>query len=770
MLSKSQAKRLAKYLLPPSVLLAIALSVLLGIALAQPSSQNLVVEIVMLPSSGATPTSALPTTMVDPEVVDSGDTVDFIVRVLPNGELVQAVSLSMTFETQFLEVVDTDFRPTKPGVQIQSHPGNPLTDFTIDNIADNIGSGGIGTINFTMGSQIGASGDFNFAIITFRAKENAPSGSPTEVVFRVDPTSQHSETAVSRSGIPQLLLNTTDFPGAWISVVNRPVEIEMLPVIQGASAVLEPSTTQKPPEVLGPPTTQADPEVMGPGETTKFIVQVDAMGAPLTVVTLSMIFKTQYLEIVDADPGKPGIQILTHPDSHLIDLFPENTADNTGDGLDGTIRYTAGSQIATTFQFPLATITFRAKAETPSGNPTEVVFIVGQGQEAGNETQVFNSAGDLLLKNTEDFIGAWIEVTTTGEFPTAVIEAPPTGDEGSPVSFNGGDSTPGTGVITSYDWDFGDGTTGDGTAVNHTYKDDGIYPITLTVTDSGGGTDNNGDSITIFNVAPNIPPGGVTANPSTLSSSGGTSTITVNATDPGVDDILLYSFDCDDDLNTGLGGFEVAPQTGNTADCSFDPNPTTGDIIHTVNVKVDDQDGGAPTGSTTVTVQEPVEDTNDWAGTLNITGTFSNGTSGNLTGNHIRVFGIRPGCTDGFELLNTSGDACDAGEQKIPPPDELKAYFYYPNNPPNFLVDSTNLKTSRIAPPSPARQTLRWPLRVLINKLGATTADITIQWDITTPTRIPNEFITVLLIDHSPAPPLPPFSPNPPKDGLGDSP
>ena len=152
MLSKSQAKRLAKYLLPPSVLLAIALSVLLGIALAQPSSQNRVVEIVMLPSSGATPTSALPTTMVDPEVVDSGDTVDFIVRVLPNGELVQAVSLSMTFETQFLEVVDTDFRPTKPGVQIQSHPGNPLTDFTIDNIADNIGSGGIGTINFTMGS------------------------------------------------------------------------------------------------------------------------------------------------------------------------------------------------------------------------------------------------------------------------------------------------------------------------------------------------------------------------------------------------------------------------------------------------------------------------------------------------------------------------------------------------------------------------------------------------------------------------------------------
>ena len=147
-----------------------------------------------------------------------GDTTDFTVRVLPNGEMVQAVSLSIWFDTQLLEVVDTDFRPTKPGVQIRSHPDNPLSDFTIDNLADNIGSGGIGTINFTMGSQIGTSDDFNFAIITFRAKESTPLGNPTDVVFKVDPTLQHSETAVSRSGIPQLLTNTSDFTGATITI------------------------------------------------------------------------------------------------------------------------------------------------------------------------------------------------------------------------------------------------------------------------------------------------------------------------------------------------------------------------------------------------------------------------------------------------------------------------------------------------------------------------------------------------------------------------
>ena len=86
----------------------------------------------------------------------------------------------------------------------------------------------------------------------------------------------------------------------------------------------------------------------------------------------------------------------------------------------------------------------------------------------------------------------------------------------------------------------------------------------------------------------------------------------------------------------------------------------------------------------------------NWTAVLNISGTVATGGAPkNLTGSHIRIFGIRPGCTGRFELLSPTGKNCDAGEQKIPPPDELKAYFYYPNNPPNFLVDSTNLKTSR---------------------------------------------------------------------------
>ncbi len=44
------------------------------------------------------------------------------------------------------------------------------------------------------------------------------------------------------------------------------------------------------------------------------------------------------------------------------------------------------------------------------------------------------------------------------------------------------------GSIQSYVWDFGDGTTGVGSIVVHTYESPGEYTVTLTVTDNAGMT------------------------------------------------------------------------------------------------------------------------------------------------------------------------------------------------------------------------------------------------------------------------------------------
>ena len=62
------------------------------------------------------------------------------------------------------------------------------------------------------------------------------------------------------------------------------------------------------------------------------------------------------------------------------------------------------------------------------------------------------------------------------------------------VTFNGSGSTDNVGIV-SYEWDFGDGTTGTGVIINHTYTEPGEYTATLTVKDTA---DNSAtDSIVI---------------------------------------------------------------------------------------------------------------------------------------------------------------------------------------------------------------------------------------------------------------------------------
>jgi hypothetical protein len=54
------------------------------------------------------------------------------------------------------------------------------------------------------------------------------------------------------------------------------------------------------------------------------------------------------------------------------------------------------------------------------------------------------------------------------------------------VTFNASASYHPNGTIETYTWDFGDGTSGTGKIVNHTYTAQGIYTVVLNVTDSEG--------------------------------------------------------------------------------------------------------------------------------------------------------------------------------------------------------------------------------------------------------------------------------------------
>jgi PKD repeat protein len=64
--------------------------------------------------------------------------------------------------------------------------------------------------------------------------------------------------------------------------------------------------------------------------------------------------------------------------------------------------------------------------------------------------------------------------------------APGTPAANAPVVFDGSGSTIAQGVIASYSWNFGDGSTGSGKTATHTYRTAGTYNATLTVTNDKG--------------------------------------------------------------------------------------------------------------------------------------------------------------------------------------------------------------------------------------------------------------------------------------------
>ena len=69
-------------------------------------------------------------------------------------------------------------------------------------------------------------------------------------------------------------------------------------------------------------------------------------------------------------------------------------------------------------------------------------------------------------------------------------------------TFDAARSSDPDGSIVSYDWDFGDGTTGSGVTADHAYAAAGSYTATLTVTDEDGGTASIQKQITVGSVDP----------------------------------------------------------------------------------------------------------------------------------------------------------------------------------------------------------------------------------------------------------------------------
>jgi DNA/RNA endonuclease G (NUC1) len=137
-------------------------------------------------------------------------------------------------------------------------------------------------------------------------------------------------------------------------------------------------------------------------------------------------------------------------------------------------------------------------------------------------------SGYDLLALLRDDIEAAVESGTRA--PVAAINGPYAAPEGSAISMSGAGSADPDNDALTYLWSFGDGGTGTGLDVSHTYAQDGSYTVRLIVRDARNLADTITTTATIANVAPAIAAfSGATLLPGETYVASGT------FTDPGAD-------------------------------------------------------------------------------------------------------------------------------------------------------------------------------------------------------------------------------------------
>lgn len=197
----------------------------------------------------------------------------------------------------------------------------------------------------------------------------------------------------------------------------------------------------------------------------------------------------------------------------------------------------------------------------------------------------------LLSEGSFDILRSTTGGTTINQIPVPSAGPDRNATVGEAVTFSGAGSSDAEGGILSYEWNFGDGTTGTGFNVSHVYTTGGAYLVSLKVTDDRGGV---GEDFVFVNVrVPSLPPNlspVANAGPDIVATAGQTFTLSGAASTDTDGQVASYTWSFDDGTSA----------TGETVGKIFH---STG--IYTVTLTITDNRGTIATDTAIVTVLAP---------------------------------------------------------------------------------------------------------------------------------------------------------------------
>jgi len=238
-------------------------------------------------------------------------------------------------------------------------------------------------------------------------------------------------------------------------------------------------------------------------------------------------------------------------------------------------------------------VTFDASASSgPDGTIVSYEWDFGDGTNGTSEiaTHTYTDSGTYVVTlnvtdNNELSNTTSQDVMVGNRPPNATFtESAETVYTGEIITFNASDSYDPDGDITSYFWEFGDGTNAADVTTEHSYPLEGNYTVTLTVTDD----DNATDTTTAIKTVLNRPPVAI---------------FTQNATIVDIDELIRFdafgSYDHDGSI---LGYFWDFGDGTNVTMCVLLGHAYTEDGNYTVTLTVVDNNGASSSVSTMITV------------------------------------------------------------------------------------------------------------------------------------------------------------------------